>query len=60
MSTSTSGDTKAVVRRAQAGAVVSASTSSTRKRPPKAALEEDEFTDVRMTLGPKPFTPLSL
>ena len=41
-------DSKAVVRREQGGAVVSASTSSAiRKRVPKTALEEDEFTDVK-------------
>lgn len=40
---------KAVVERRQGGAVVSASNSSVRKRPPKTALDEDEFTDVSNT-----------
>ena len=38
---------KAVVQRCQEGAIVSASSSSVRKKPPKTALDEDEFTDVR-------------
>ena len=37
---------KAVVKRRQGGAMVSVSDQLTSKRPPKTALDEDEFTDV--------------